>query len=475
MCYYIKHDFLFILEKFLLAKLLHYRNIGGCCMKEKQGSYTMAIGFMLFALFFGAGNLIFPVMMGQLSGTNSWIANAGFVVTGVGLPLLGVLAFGFSGKSDLHSLASRVHPIFGVVFTTVLYLAIGPLFAIPRTGSVSYELGVKPLLGNTDSFIPLLLFTIIFFGVTCFFSMNSSKIVDIVGKILTPLLLIFIAILILIAIIKPMGDFSAPAESYMNNSFFKGFQEGYLTMDTLASFVFGIIVINVIKERGATTKKALMEGTMKAGLIAAGLLAIIYTALTYIGASSVKELGYLDNGGAVLAGISNHYFGSFGGVLLGLIVIAACLTTSIGLISACASYFHKMVPNVSYKNFAIILSVFSAIFANVGLMELISISVPVLTAIYPLAICLIFLTFAHPLFKGRSEVYIGSLLLTFIISLFDGFNAAGIEIEAVYNVLSILPLYSVGLGWIVPAIVGAFLGYGFALLRTTEGIMEQMD
>lgn len=437
-------------------------------MGKQQKSNTMAIGFMLFALFFGAGNLIFPVMMGQLSGTNSWEAAAGFIVTGVGLPLLGVLAFGFSGKSDLHSLASRVHPIFGVVFTTVLYLAIGPLFAIPRTGSVSYEVGIKPLLGETNSAIPLLLFTIVFFAVTCFFSLNAAKLVDIVGKILTPLLLIFIAILIVVAVVNPMGDFSAPTETYMESSFFKGFQEGYLTMDTLAAFVFGIIVINAIRDRGATTRKELMTGTVKAGLIAAVLLAIIYAALTYIGAASVGELGYLENGGAVLAGISQHYFGSFGAVLLGLIVIAACLTTSIGLVSACASYFHKMVPAISYKGFAIILSVISAIFANVGLMELISISVPVLTMLYPLAICLIFLTFAHNLFKGRREVYIVSLSLTFIVSLFDGLSAAGITVDAVSNVfLNYLPLYSVGLGWLLPAIIGAFIGYALSL--TSKG------
>lgn len=433
-------------------------------MQKQKKSSTLAIGFMLFALFFGAGNLIFPVMMGQMSGTNSWAANAGFVVTGVGLPLLGVLAFGFSGKSDLHTLASRVHPLFGAVFTTVLYLAIGPLFAIPRTGSVSYEVGVKPLLGESDSAIALLLFTIIFFAVTCFFSLNSTKIVDIVGKILTPLLLLFIAILIVTAMVKPMGEFSVPTEGYLSNSFFKGFREGYLTMDTIASFVFGIIVVNAIKEHGARTRKELMQSTLKSGLIAAGLLAIIYTALTYIGARSVERLGILDNGGAALSGISNYYFGSYGGILLGLIVIAACLTTSIGLVSACAAYFHKMVPFVSYKKFIVILSLFSAIFANVGLMTLIEISIPVLTAIYPVAICLIFLTFTHSLFKGRQAVYIVSITFTFIVSLFDGLKAAGIQFEIVNTIFSVLPLYSVGIGWLVPAIAGAFIGYAFSLI-----------
>lgn len=220
-------------------------------------SFIVVIGLMLFALFFGAGNLIFPAMLGQSAGENVWIANAGFLVTGVGLPLLGVLAFGISGKEDLQSLASRVHPLFGIVFTTVLYLAIGPLFAIPRTGSVSYEIGMKPFVPEAMSSSALILFTIIFFSITCFFSLNPAKIVDIVGKILTPIKLTFIGILVVFAFIHPMGEMQAPTEAYTSHAFFKGFQEGYLTMDTLASFVFGIIIINAIKEKGAKTKKTL--------------------------------------------------------------------------------------------------------------------------------------------------------------------------------------------------------------------------
>ncbi|MGE8081561.1 branched-chain amino acid transport system II carrier protein [Peribacillus loiseleuriae] len=434
--------------------------------KKISFSFLVAIGFMLFALFFGAGNLIFPVMLGQSSGTNFWSANAGFVVTGVGLPLLGVLAFGISGKSDLQSLASRVHPIFGLVFTMALYLSIGPLFAIPRTGSVSYEIALKPYLSENTDFLPLLIFTIIFFGVTCFFSLNSAKIVDIVGKILTPILLIVIAILIIAGFINPIGQYQAPIEAYTEHAFFKGFQEGYLTMDTLAAFVFGIIIINAIKDKGVTTKKQTMIVCTQAALIASALLAIIYTSLTYIGASSVEGIGHLENGGAVLTAVSNHYFGSFGGPILGIIVLGACLTTSIGLITACSSYFHKLFPTISYKMFAVVLSIFSTIFANVGLMKLISISVPVLTAIYPLAIALIFLTFLHSFFKGRQEVYLGTMLMTFIISLFDGLSAAGLNIKVIDDLfIAILPGYEVGLGWIGSAIIGGVLGYVISLLR----------
>ncbi|MFJ7850275.1 branched-chain amino acid transport system II carrier protein [Peribacillus sp. NPDC097206] len=432
-------------------------------------SFTLVTGLMLFALFFGAGNLIFPAMLGQSSGTNLWSANLGFILTGVGLPFIGILAFGISGKNDVQSLVSRAHPMFGLIFTIVLYLSLGPLFALPRTGSVSYEIGIKPFLPDGVGFLPLLVFTIIYFGVACLLSINPSKVLDIVGKILTPLLLIFIAILIIVAIINPMGDIQAPIADYSDNSFFKGFKEGYLTMDTLASFAFGIIVINTIKDRGITSKKEILKFCTKAGLIAAFLLMIVYTSLTYVGATSVELLGQLGNGGDVLAQVSNHFFGSGGAVLLGLIVIAACLTTSIGLITACSTYFNKLWPSVSYKIYVVIFSAFSAAVANVGLSNLIEYTVPVLTALYPVAIVIIALTFLHPLFKGRSEVYLGSLFLTLIFGIYDGLIAFGIPKNPVTEFLTdYLPLFSVGVGWVIPAIVGGLVGYIVSLMKENE-------
>ncbi|KEF39239.1 branched-chain amino acid uptake carrier [Schinkia azotoformans MEV2011] len=422
-------------------------------------SFVVSVGFMLFALFFGAGNLIFPVMLGQMAGENVWAANAGFIVTGVGLPVLGVLALGFSGKNDLQSLASRVHPIYGILFTCALYLSIGPLFAIPRTATVSYEIGIKPFFGDNAGSLPLLIFSIVFFAITLFFSLKSSKLVDIVGKVLTPILLLSIAVLIVAVFLNPIGEIQAPTENYLNNAFFKGFQEGYLTMDALAAFVFGIIIINTMKNSGAVTKKEIMTSSLKVALIAGGLLAAIYSSLAFMGATSASELGMLDNGGAILAAVSAHYFGSYGNALLSIIVIAACLTTSIGLITSCAAYFNKLVPSISYTRWAIIFTLFSTVIANFGLSTLISISVPVLVALYPLAICLLVLTFLHPLFKGKKAVYQVSMLLTGIVSVFDGLNAAGIKVQVINDLFTtILPLYSVGLGWILPAIIGGLVG-----------------
>ncbi|MGP4039718.1 branched-chain amino acid transport system II carrier protein [Gracilibacillus sp. D59] len=438
-------------------------------MSSRNSVSVITVGFMLFALFFGAGNLIFPPQLGQAAGENLFLANLGFIITGVGLPVLAVLALGISGKSNLQSLASQVHPLYGLIFTVALYLTIGPLFALPRTNTVAYEMGILPFLEDKSSNWSLLIFTIIFFGLSLYFSLQSKKLVDIIGKILTPLLLIVITLLILAAFFNPIGAIQEPTEGYTVNSFFKGFQEGYLTMDVLAAFVFGIIIINTMKDQGSVSKKKLLVSTMKAALIAAALLAIVYSSLAYLGAISVNGIGYLDNGGAILAATSAFYFGSYGKIILGFIVVAACLTTSIGLITSCASYFHKIVPNVSYKVWAIIFTLFSAVISNFGLSTIIEFSIPVLSMLYPLAMCLMILTFLHPLFKGRKEVYQISILCTFIIALFDGLNAAGINIQVVNEwFTTVLPLYTVGLGWIIPAIVGGLVGLILSFIKPTN-------
>lgn len=426
---------------------------------------TIVIGLMLFALFFGAGNLVFPVMLGQTAGVEFWAATLGFLTTGVGLPLLCVIAFSVSGKKDLLSLTNEVHPIFGLIFTTVLYLTIGPLFAMPRTGSVSYEMAIRPFLSDTSGSWPLMVFSILFFGVTCILSLNPSKMIDIVGKWLTPLLLIFIAILSVCAFIFPLGSPLSAQGDYQAHAYFNGFQEGYLTMDALAAFVFGIIVINAIKERGASSRKSILTAGLKSSLISAVILAIIYSVLTYIGATSVEKFGYLDNGGQALVLISQHYFGTFGGLILGIIVLLACLTTSIGLTTACSSYFHQLMPRISHKAFAVLLSIVSALLANVGLAELILISVPVLSTIYPLAIVLMILTFVHPFIKEMRPVYWFSLALTFLVSIVEGLSASSLDVSSLSNFYNkYVPLYNIGLGWLIPALIGAAIGLIISLI-----------
>ncbi|MCZ8541244.1 branched-chain amino acid transport system II carrier protein [Psychrobacillus psychrodurans] len=432
-------------------------------MKNKLSfSNHLVIGVMLFALFFGAGNLIFPASLGQNAGTQVWIATIGFLLTGIGLPFLGTLAMGFSGSKNLQDLSSRVHPIFAVIFTSLLYLTIGPFFALPRTGAVSFEIGILPFMDQNNAQLGLLIFTIIFFGITLLLSLNPSKIVDNVGKYLSPGIIIGLLFLLLFVIISPMGDFQEPQGSYVGNAFMTGFTEGYNTMDALASLVFGIIVIQAIRSMGVTSTKGILVATAKSGGIAILFLGLIYAGIAYLGATSVNIYGLFENGGPVLSAASEHYFGSFGAILLSVIIFLACLTTSIGLTTACGEYFHTLMPKISYKAFVIFFSVFTCIIANFGLSNIITYSIPVLMLLYPLAIVLIFLTFLSPLFNHARLVYVSVMFVTFLISLVDGFKAlcGSLNIEY-YGWLqpivsfyeNVLPFYSVGLGWLIPFVI----------------------
>ena len=369
-------------------------------MKEKLSfsSYT-AIGVMLFALFFGAGNLIFPAQLGQNAGSSLWPAIIGFLITGVGLPLLGIMAMSFSGSKDLQELAGRVTPAYGIFFTVMLYLTIGPFFAAPRTGTVAYEVGIAPFIHVGFQPYGLIIFTAIFFAVTLLFSLYPAKIVNNVGKILAPTLVGLLVVFLLSAVFNPMGDAQSPQVAYQNGAFVQGFIEGYNTMDALASLVFGIIVIKAIRSMGVTSTKGIIISTAKSGAVAITLLGLIYVGIAYLGATSVEVVGLFDTGGPVLSSAVSHYFGTIGSVLLAVMIILACLTTAIGLTTSCAEYFHTLIPIFSYKNLVFFFSTITFVIANFGLNNIITFSIPVLMFLSPLAIVLMILAFLSPLFN----------------------------------------------------------------------------
>ncbi len=451
-------------------------------MKDKVSiSAYVAIGFMLFALFFGAGNLIFPAQLGQYAGENMWPAIIGFLITGVGLPLLGTIAMGFSGSSNLQELASRVHPVYGVFFTALLYLTIGPFFAAPRTGTVAYEVGIMSFIPEGSEQTGLLIFTLLFFAITLLFSLYPAKIVDNVGKILAPALVLLILVLLVTILINPMGGMGVPQDEYVTAPFVAGFLEGYNTMDALASLVFGIIVINAIRALGVKDKKGILSATVKSGLIAISLLALIYVGIAYLGSTSVHSLGLFDNGGPVLSGAASHYFGTIGSVLLAVMIILACLTTAIGLVTANAEYFHTLFPKIGYKTLVVFFSTITFIIANFGLANIIKYSVPVLMFLYPLAIVLMLLTFLSPLFKHARVVYVVTTAVTFLISIFDGLKALCDSLSIDYfgfmkPVIEFyertLPFYNEGIGWLLPAfiaiIISAVVSKVFNLSNTAE-------
>lgn len=428
--------------------------------KISRSAY-IAIGLMLFALFFGAGNLIFPASLGQQAGTNFPLATLGFLITGVGLPLLGVIAIGYSGSRDLQELAGRVHPWYGVFFTVLLYLTIGPCFAIPRTGTVSYEIAVRPFLGGSAGTMELGLFLAAFFVISWWFSISPSKLVERIGKFLTPTLLLLLFILIAQSLLSPIGMPQAPTATYATSSlaFTQGFLDGYNTMDALASLVFGILIVKSAKQYGAQHEKEIAAATMKSGIVAALCLAFVYVFIANIGATSVSGIGLQETGAPVLALSTEYYFGAPGAIILAFIVLLACLTTSIGLISSCGSYFSELIPALSYRTWVTLFSVFSGCIGIIGLSTIISAAIPILMFLYPLTMVLIALTFASPYFNHRRAVYAWTIGLTLIPSVWDGLRTAGVDLAAL-NTLggTYLPLFTYGLGWISFAVVGFIIG-----------------
>lgn len=417
----------------------------------------LPIGLMLFASFFGAGNLIFPPALGQSAGVNFLPAAAGFCTTGVGIPLLGIIAIGLLRASNPEALALPVHPKFAKALIVVTVLTIGPFFAIPRTGAVSFDVGILPFISAENYDLGLALYSLFFFVVTYFLSVNPSKIVDWVGKILTPLLLISIAILVVQVFMHPMGEPQQAGGYYASMPYLKGFQEGYYTMDLLATMLFGTVVIDSIKVRGISEGSVLTRTCIMAGIIAAVLLAAIYFSLTYTGATSVAVFGVSDNGAIALSSIANYYMGTAGNVVLCLMIFFACLTTSIGLTVSAGSYLEQVLKyKMQYQRIAAIICIFSFAVSNVGLTKIISLSVPVLCLLYPIVIVLVMMAFMP---VKRACVYRSTLAFTIVFAIIDGLNAAGVLMktaEALFK--DVIPFYSAGFGWFVPSIVGLVLG-----------------
>ena len=414
------------------------------------------ISFMLFSMFFGAGNLIFPAFLGRASGEEIWLSMFGFIISAVGLPILGVMAIAKIGGID--SLGQRVSPTFSVIFPFLIYISIGPLMAIPRCATVAFEMGIKPFLsenGSTMTFA-LLIYSIVFFSLVLWLSLSPSKIVDRFGKLLTPTLLILLFIIVVKSFLTPLGHPTAPTDAYSEGSFFKGFLDGYLTMDLLASLAFGIVIATTIRTQGITDTRSISLAMTIAGLGAGILLAIIYAILGYLGATS-GSMGPVENGTTVLMQVMTQLFGNSGSILLGIIFTIACLCVSIGLIISCSEYFSSKLPRFSYKQWAILLTVISGTIANLGLNAILSFSVPVLGFIYPIAVVLIVLALFDHMIKSSKIVYMIAISFTAVYSVLETLNSTLLA-GSISPLLNIIPLFEAGVGWILPALAGVTLG-----------------
>ncbi|MCU5745536.1 branched-chain amino acid transport system II carrier protein [Staphylococcus sp. SQ8-PEA] len=426
---------------------------------------TWIIGFTLFAMFFGAGNLIFPPQLGLNSGPYFWPSITAFALTGIGLPLLAVI-IGAIDKQGYIGALNKISPKFSVGFLIVIYLTIGPLFAIPRTASTSFEMTVTPIT-HTNSNIALFIFTIIYFLVVLYLCLNPNKMVDRVGALLTPLLLITIVALI----IKGFIDFgsnthSQPSSDYVSNiaGFSKGFTEGYLTMDAIAALAFSMIVVNAVKATGVKHADNIFKQTAIAGLMAAVGLIFIYICIGYIGnhmevsPSQLKELNSKDQniGTYLLTTMATNGFGVFGKYLLGIIVALACLTTGCGLTVSVSEYFHRIMPFISYKSYVLIFTLLGFILANLGLNSVIKMSEPVLMIIYPLAITVVLLIPIARLIPTKPFVQRFTLLIVGVVSIISVIHSEG---WLTIKVIDYLPLKQYSLEWLPIAILAVVIGY----------------
>ena len=421
-------------------------------MKDKK--LILVSGFALFSMFFGAGNLIFPPYLGNKVGDQYLIAMIGFLLSSVGLVFLGLLAATKCGGT-IEKIGNTINPRFSLIFSTIIMLAIGPGLAIPRTAATTVEVIQKGFFKEANS----ILLTAIFFVCVYLFVRKPNKIIDNLGKILTPLLIVTLLAIILKGIISPVAT---PVNTYQIQVFQSSFEEGYQTMDALASLVFAIVVTKGFIAKGITDEKSIKEYTIKSSIIAAIGLCIVYGGLIYIGASTSKfNLGNVERVDLLLY-ICYQHLGILGKVLICIAMALACLTTAIGLTTTVGEFFNDMLNHktngiISYDVIIIISTVFSAFFAIVGVEKILKISAPFLIAIYPVAIVLIFLN----MFKKDTfsrNVKLGSIIGVSIYAAIVLLNGFKLDFGLLKLIESVFPTQIKSFIWIIPAVIGGLIG-----------------
>lgn len=428
---------------------------------------TLVVASLLFGLFFGAGNVIFPVSLGQAAGGSVWPAILGFNITAVGLPLLAVISMGLSQSESVIDMSQKISKGYSYFFTVALYLTIGPFFATPRLATVSYEVGLSTLIPQEFNTMSLFIYSLIFYSIVLYFSLRPSGILDWIGRYLNPLFLVLLTIILIRAFTSgdPLIGGAASVETYQTVPFSTGLLEGYNTMDGLAGLAFGIIIIKSIRQIGVTEPTRLASETVKSGIFSLAVMALIYVCLALLGTQSLNFAEVAPNGGVAMSIITQHYFGLFGQILLASVMAVACLKTAIGLVVALAETFADLFPSfVTQRVWTIIATLMAFLVANIGLDLIISYSTPVLMLLYPLAITLILLHLLEPVIKSQT-IYRSVTFFTLLAALFD--MAAALpqplyqwfQADMFVNFAnSFLPFFSIGFGWVVPALIGFIVG-----------------
>ena len=405
-------------------------------------------GFALFAMLFGAGNLIFPPMLGYET-SSSWIPTMlAFIITGVGFPFLGILSVSIAGNG-IKDFANRVSPTFSKIFAIISILAIGPMLAIPRTGATAYE--ITFLHNGMNNTIYKYIYLICYFGIVILFSLRASKVIERVGKILTPILLLLLFLIIAKGIF--FSGLSIKPDIYPY-AFKKGFLEGYQTMDTIASIAYAGIILKAIKNGRNLTQKQEFSFLIKAGLVAILSLALIYGGFALVGAKMHSVLVTNDKI-ELLVKTTSYLLGNYGNLVLAICVAGACLTTAIGLVATVGEFFSS-ITSFKYEKIVIFTVIISFLLSILGVESIIRLSVPILVFIYPVMISLIILNLFGKYIKN-DYVYKGVVLFTGIIGLIESLASIGITNTYTNSVLEILPFSDYGLTWLFPGLIGYIL------------------
>ena len=409
---------------------------------------VLLTGFALFAMLFGAGNLIFPPMLGYET-SSSWIPTMlAFIITGVGFPFLGILSVSIAGNG-IKDFANRVSPTFSKIFAIISILAIGPMLAIPRTGATAYE--ITFLHNGMNNTIYKYIYLICYFGIVILFSLRASKVIERVGKILTPILLLLLFLIIAKGIF--FSGLSIKPDIYPY-AFKKGFLEGYQTMDTIASIAYAGIILKAIKNGRNLTQKQEFSFLIKAGLVAILSLALIYGGFALVGAKMHSVLVTKDKI-ELLVKTTSYLLGDYGNLILAICVAGACLTTAIGLVATVGEFFSS-ITSFKYEKIVIFTVIISFLLSILGVESIIRISVPILVFIYPVMISLIILNLFGKYIKN-DYVYKGVVLFTGIIGLIESLASIGITNTYTNSVLEILPFSDYGLTWLFPGLIGYIL------------------
>lgn len=422
-------------------------------MTTLQRKDVLALGFMTFALFIGAGNIIFPPIVAQQAGTHVWLAGLGFLITAVGLPVLTIIALSRT-QGSIEDISAPIGRAASLLLTVVCYLSVGPLFAIPRTATVSYEVGLASFFGESST--ALFIYSLCYFALVTLISLYPNRLLDTVGYILAPLKIIALCILGIAAFIIPTGTIAPAVDHYIDSPLSEGFVSGYLTMDTLGALVFGIVIVNAIRSRGVSDPKLITHYASIAGLIAGAGLTLVYISLFKLGLGSHDIAPHAGNGAVILHAYVAHAFGPIGSSFLALLISLACMVTAVGLTCACAEYFQQFSTRLTYRRLVFILILFSWLVSNLGLTRLILFSEPVLTAIYPPAITVIVLSFFWKSWRRPAYVVAPVTLTALLFGITDGLKVAHLE-QYLPTFLEHLPLQQQHLAWLMPAIVAMLI------------------